>query len=295
MNLASIETFVAILDEGSLVGAATRLHVTQSTVTARLKTLEQELGQQLIYRSKSGATPTAAGQRFRRNAETMLDLWTQAQRDASLSHMVSDVITIGSHPDLWTEWTQRLVDLLHHHDADLAVSTRHGSAAELAEWQRSGLTDVSLTFTPSITAGQRAWAVQSEQLILVATDPDTPTSFDPGYVFVEAGEEFARRHAEAYATAAIARFTFDSSAAGLDHIRRHGGSAYLPERVAAQGLADGTLHRLHAGPTFERDRYVVARVDALDHWPWFGDALDLLSEKLRINQNQPVRSRSGPG
>ena len=59
MNLTSLQTFLAILETGSLVRAADKLNVTQSTVTARLKTLEEELGQVLINRQKSGATPVS--------------------------------------------------------------------------------------------------------------------------------------------------------------------------------------------------------------------------------------------
>ena len=66
MNLTELRTFMAIHDTGSLVRASHRLHVTQSTVTARLKSLEDELGQQLINRQKSGATLTAAGVRLLR-------------------------------------------------------------------------------------------------------------------------------------------------------------------------------------------------------------------------------------
>ena len=44
MNLDVLITYVTILDAGSLAGAADRLHVTPSTVTARLQALEGRLG-----------------------------------------------------------------------------------------------------------------------------------------------------------------------------------------------------------------------------------------------------------
>ena len=53
MNITSLKTFLAIVETGSLVRASEKLHVTQSTVTARLKTLEDELGQILLTRQKS--------------------------------------------------------------------------------------------------------------------------------------------------------------------------------------------------------------------------------------------------
>ena len=77
MNPTDLRTFLAIAETGSLVRASERLSVTQSTVTARLRNLEDELGQKLFYRHKSGAKLTSAGVRFKRYAEAMASLWRQ--------------------------------------------------------------------------------------------------------------------------------------------------------------------------------------------------------------------------
>ena len=71
MNLSELRTFLTIVETGSLVRASHILNVTQSTVTARLKSLEDEIGQTLIIRNKSGATMTAAGVRLHRYADTI--------------------------------------------------------------------------------------------------------------------------------------------------------------------------------------------------------------------------------
>jgi len=75
MNLATLQTFLLILETGSLARAAKRLHVGQSTVTTRLQKLEEEIGQALFHRHKSGVLLTASGLKFRRYAEAMNDLW----------------------------------------------------------------------------------------------------------------------------------------------------------------------------------------------------------------------------
>ena len=75
MNIAAIQTFLAIVETGSLARAASRLNVTQSTVTTRLKTLEATLGQKLINRSKTGASTTSAGLRLQRYAEAIVGSW----------------------------------------------------------------------------------------------------------------------------------------------------------------------------------------------------------------------------
>ena len=58
MDLALARTFLEIAGSGSFVRAAERLHVTQTAVSARMRALEELLGQRLFVRNKSGATLT---------------------------------------------------------------------------------------------------------------------------------------------------------------------------------------------------------------------------------------------
>jgi len=62
MDITLAKTFLAIAESGSFNDAADRLHVTQSTISSRIKTLEDLLGKSLLERSKSGAKLTPAGE-----------------------------------------------------------------------------------------------------------------------------------------------------------------------------------------------------------------------------------------
>jgi len=61
MRLQSIEQFIAVVDAGSIRGAARQLNMSQPTLSRALQQLEGELGVQLMDRSGRGVTPTAAG------------------------------------------------------------------------------------------------------------------------------------------------------------------------------------------------------------------------------------------
>src|SRR6056297_673172 len=139
MNLTVLQTFLTILEAGSLVRASERLNVTQSTVTARLKALEDDLGQPLINRHKAGVTPTAAGQRLRRYAETMSDLWHQARQETSLPTSVSAVCNIGCHGDLWPALGERLFEEIRASRPGVALSVWLGGQTDLKHWIDSGL------------------------------------------------------------------------------------------------------------------------------------------------------------
>ncbi|MGW5717191.1 LysR family transcriptional regulator [Amycolatopsis sp. NPDC003865] len=60
MDLDLLRTFLAVHRAGSLTGAAPSLGLSQPTVTAQVRALEDELGQQLFVRRARGVTPTSA-------------------------------------------------------------------------------------------------------------------------------------------------------------------------------------------------------------------------------------------
>lgn len=72
MDIELARTFVEIATSGSFLNASKRLHVTQSTVSLRVKRLEQLLGKPVFVRSRSGIELTPAGEQFERFARTLL-------------------------------------------------------------------------------------------------------------------------------------------------------------------------------------------------------------------------------
>jgi DNA-binding transcriptional LysR family regulator len=73
MDLALLRTFLAVYRAGSLTGAATRLQVSQPTVTAQLQAIESRLGRQLFERRSRGVVPTAAADELAARVAVHLD------------------------------------------------------------------------------------------------------------------------------------------------------------------------------------------------------------------------------
>lgn len=77
MELRQLESFVAIVEEGSLSAASKRHHLSQPALSQQLQALEQELGETLLHRHPRGIEPTAAGELLLEHARVML---AQAER-----------------------------------------------------------------------------------------------------------------------------------------------------------------------------------------------------------------------
>jgi DNA-binding transcriptional LysR family regulator len=82
-RLDDLALYVAIIDAGSLVGAARRTRLSPASVTRRLGALERRLGVRLLERNTRRIAPTEAGRRLANHARALLADFENAMRDAA--------------------------------------------------------------------------------------------------------------------------------------------------------------------------------------------------------------------
>ncbi len=82
MNVDLLRSFFAMAEHGSLNQAAARLHVSQSTLTRQLRTLEQAVGGSLFERSPGGVALTATGHALAAGMKPVLGAF-----DGALEHV----------------------------------------------------------------------------------------------------------------------------------------------------------------------------------------------------------------
>ena len=85
MTNQDIETFFAVLDHGTMTAAAEALYITQPSLSARLKALEDQVGAPLFHRGKGQRriTLTDAGQHFLPLARRWQNLLSETQTFAA--------------------------------------------------------------------------------------------------------------------------------------------------------------------------------------------------------------------
>ena len=80
-RLELLQTFIRIVESGSLSAAARLLGTTQPTVSRRLMLLEQTLGLRLLQRSTHAMKLTDAGERCYEHARNLLETWQAIEAD----------------------------------------------------------------------------------------------------------------------------------------------------------------------------------------------------------------------
>ncbi len=277
MNLEELRTFLEVVETGNLVAAARRLHVTPSTVTARINGLEDEIGQKLLHRNKSGTELTSPGFKFKRYAELMVQLWGQARAEVSLPKGFDGVCNVGLDFDLWDGLGERFLDHMRRHAPGVALAFWPGEQRMIDRWLAIGLVDIAFCYAPQAGEKFASRVLADDSLILVSREAMDKPRLDDSYVYVDHGDEFRRQHAAAFPGDVTSALVVASSDWALKHILMNGGSGYLTGRHAKPALEQGRLHRVPDAPAFTRRIHVVENAQTVRGWDWYEAALAGLS------------------
>lgn len=80
-SFAALETFLKVVEAGSITAAAEQIGIAKSAVSTRIADLEAAVGVRLLTRSKKGVAPTAAGERMRAHGQELLSGVERALQD----------------------------------------------------------------------------------------------------------------------------------------------------------------------------------------------------------------------
>lgn len=268
MNLEHIRTFLEVAATGNFNRAAANLNVTQSTVSARIKSLEDRLGLVLFARSHTGAALTAPGRRLQRYALNMQRLWRQAQQEVVLPKGFRSLIGLGTQVSLWERLILKWIPWMRERAPDVAVRLEADYSTSLMRQLTDGLLDIGVMYQPRQTAGFVVEELLEEALMLVATGPRAASpAWRDDYVYVDWGDVFRARHAEAFPDMETPAVSVGLGALGLEYILENGGSGYFPVRMVGSDLDAGRLFRVDGAPVIRRPAYLVYAAKPVDPEP----------------------------
>jgi LysR family transcriptional regulator, flagellar master operon regulator len=261
MDMDQVRTFLTVAANGSFVEAAGRLHVTQSTVSARIQGLEIYLGTKLFVRNRSGAALTSGGRRFLRHAKSLVLTLEQARHDVGLPSRFRASITVGARIALWEGFLPQWVGGMRETAPDISISSEIGFEEDLMRRLIEGTLDIGLMYTPQHSPGLVVEPLFDETLVLLTTDPARPWP-DPGYVYVDWGPAFYALHTDSYPDLERPAQVVNIGWLGVQLVTRNGGSCFLPLRMARPLIEKGELFQVANGPSFPLPAYMVFARDS---------------------------------
>jgi DNA-binding transcriptional LysR family regulator len=151
LDLRVLRAFVVIAEERSITRAATRLHITQQSLSVQIRLLESRLGAALLVRSSRGVTLTAVGEVLLReavpllgSAERVMDTVTRSARGQELD------LRVGFLSSMANEVMPPVVSLFTKQSPGIELHTADLGIADLVAGVRGGTLDAAVTRPPLI-------------------------------------------------------------------------------------------------------------------------------------------------
>ncbi len=186
-TLRQLKYLVAVAEHRHFGRAAEECLVTQSTLSAGLRELEDLLGTTLVSRGKRQATLTPVGEEVVERARTLLraadELVDAAQAGGK---PLSGLLRLGVIPTVAPYLLPRALPALRHAYPDLRLYLREEQTARLVELLARRRLDGAVIALPYATAGLEAM-VMGDDALLIACPEHHPFAARPGI----AGSELA--------------------------------------------------------------------------------------------------------
>lgn len=282
MDIELGRTFLDIVRTGSFMAAAERLHITQTTVTARIQNLEAQLGCKLFVRNRTGAKLTDDGERFMGYANQLVQTWDAACRHFPLPAGFNERLAFGGEVSLCSplmlRWAMHLREEIPSHSIHIEVS----DGRILQEKLERGVLDAALVYRPEYWPGMQVEQLMEEKLIQISslTNPAP-------YIYVDWGPAFRKQHDAALPEKAKTALTFNLGPLALQYILQRGGSGYFRTRVAQPYIDKGLVQKVKSAPEFSYPVYLVYSREGES--PVLQSAFDGLRELVRTEPDWSQR------
>jgi LysR family tcuABC transcriptional regulator len=169
MELRQLQSFVTIVEQGSIGKAAQKLELGTSALSQQISKLESELSTRLLQRSSLGVTPTPAGLAFLKQAYLVLRHAEQAVQAAQSSRL-SGHVSIGFPPSTASILAIPFVKIMAERYPDIKVHIVESLSGNLVQLINLRQLDSAIIFSQDVDKNWALHALASESMFLIGND-----------------------------------------------------------------------------------------------------------------------------
>jgi len=170
MDSRYLQSFVYVVELGSIAEAARRLDLTPAAVAQRVKMLEEELGAKLVRRSGRTVGTTEAGERILERARAVLHDIRDLKSDLNDASVLAGQLRLGGTPTMMTSLIPDvLAELLARHP-QIDIYLEPGTSTDLYRKVVSGDLDAAMLVQPLFDLPKSCdWYTFREEALVLLT------------------------------------------------------------------------------------------------------------------------------
>ena len=262
LNLYQLQSFVTVISEGSMTGAADKLFLTQPAISQQIKNLEDELGVELLVRGVRQIRPTLQGEVLFDYAKKVLQLTQQAEVAVkTMGAELKGQIRVGTLNSLGVQLISPIVSRLLKYNPKLSIKIDYDLGENLIRAYKNEELDVIIL--PEVEKqynahleGEKKFLMKEEMwLVGSGKETDMPAQISvaemgkyPLITFTKEYPLFSDMLDKAYQKAGMKlEPTFESTNVGtLKRVIESGlGWGFLPSLTIKKQVKMGRLNHVH--------------------------------------------------
>jgi DNA-binding transcriptional LysR family regulator len=232
MDLELLQTFLEVGKTRHFGKAADNLFLTQSAVSARIRSLEAYLNAQLFERTTKQVVLSAEGERLIKHAESMLLAWDNAKLDMANKVDADSLLALGSTPGLWHYAFNHGLAVLFS-SSDVFINSRSYSAEDLTQLLCNNALDAAMLYEKINEPNIDSMVMGNLNLRLFTSQPVTHKSELKSlkYIHVDWGNSFNLFIDKHFKKSLNLCLKTDNAQSAQHVLMDQGGAAYLPELI----------------------------------------------------------------
>ena len=169
MDLRSIRYFVQIADLGSITRASEHLGIAQPALSRHVRSIEDELGTQLLIRLPRGVRLTGAGLQFVEHCRRIVRELARAQDELRESSEVPQGRAIlGLSPTTGALFLPGILERMRRQCPQVTLKVVEGFSSQLYDDLLTGRVDLALLTNPTPSRALRLAPLASEPMVVLA-------------------------------------------------------------------------------------------------------------------------------
>lgn len=259
MDINDFKTFLEVNRTRHFGHAADNLCITQSTVSARIRALETQLGNKLFIRERHNLQLTPAGERFIQFAEMIVTTWSRARQELGASPEGQGSLVVGGVPGLWDILIQRWLYQVYTRAGGLLIYAEQLSHEVLHKRIINKSLDLAFVYDAPLNEQLAVVQLNTIPLVLVSAQAglEVQQAVTDKYILVDWGSSFLTRHAGFFQDTPRPFMHFGTAQLALQFLLKVQGSAYLALPQVQDYLDQGRLFRVADAPEYERSAYAL--------------------------------------
>ncbi len=174
MEFRNLRTFRVVADHLSFSKAADQLYMAQSSVSAQIRSLEQELDLKLFDRLGRRVLITDAGLKLYAYARRIEEMTAEIRSEVTGAKNVRGSLTIRIPETLAAVYMPRVVDRFHGDNPEATLQFINCSDRQLREELNSGRIDLAFLMTDAIHLGEVNIRMLGTENLILLSGPEHP-------------------------------------------------------------------------------------------------------------------------